>query len=95
MSEREALCPECGTPLVVSVEKNKKTGELQIRFWCEGDYEDRFEFVIDTHLKNEELDILVEGKPVLKEISVKLVDRESVPEWQRDDLQVSAYKGDT
>jgi hypothetical protein len=86
MSEREAVCPECCTPLVVSVEKNKKTGEIQIKFRCEGDYEDKFEFVINTHLKNEDLEMLEKGKAITKEIIIKVVDRVSVPEWQRGDL---------
>ncbi len=76
--DREAVCPECGSPLVVSIEKNRKTGELQIKFWCEGDYEDNFEFVILTGLKNEELDALQKkGKIVLREMGLKLLDRKS------------------
>lgn len=76
--EREAVCPECGSPLVVSIEKNKKTGELQIKFWCEGDYEDNFEFVIFTGLKNEDLDALTKkGKIVMREMGLKLLDRKS------------------
>jgi hypothetical protein len=29
MSEREAICPECGSRLAVSIEKNKRTKELR------------------------------------------------------------------
>lgn len=82
--EREAVCPECGSPLVVSIEKNRKSGMLQIKFWCEGDYEDKFEFAIITDLKNEDLDTLLDkkGKVITRQIGLKLIDRESKPSWE-------------
>ncbi len=82
LSEREARCPECGSPLVVSVEKNKRTGKLQIRFFCDGDYDDKFDFVILTELKNEDLDSLLrkKGKVVSQSVGLKLLDRKSDPE---------------
>jgi hypothetical protein len=86
MSEREALCPECDTPLVVSVEKNKKTKELQIRFWCEGDYEDRYESVIHTSLTNEDLKMIEKGKPVAKQMTITVIKRKRVPKWEREYL---------
>jgi hypothetical protein len=56
LSEKEALCPECGSSLAVSIEKNKRTGELKVVFWCDGDYDDKFRFEILTGLKNEDLE---------------------------------------
>lgn len=82
MSEREAICPECGSRLAVSIEKNKRTGELKVVFWCDGDYDDRFRFEILTGLTNDDLgDILKSvGKKIFVEMKLKLIERESDPE---------------
>lgn len=79
MSEREAKCPECGSTLSVSIEKNKRTGELKIVFWCEGDYDDKFRFEIMTGLKNSDLDeiLLKEGKIIRRQMNLKLIERET------------------
>jgi hypothetical protein len=81
--EREVVCPNCGSPLVVSVEKNRK-GEFLIRFWCDGDYDDQFNFAILTHLTNDDLETLEEGKTVPKQMDIKLIERKEIPEWERE-----------
>jgi hypothetical protein len=81
LSEREAMCPECGSPLAVSIEKNKRTGELKIVFWCDGDYDDKFRFEILTGLTNNGLDeiLLNKGEIIPKEMRLKVLERESDP----------------
>lgn len=74
----EALCPECGDPLSVSVDKNRKTGRIEITFWCEGAGEDIFEFQILTGLKNKDLEELKDvGKKLWKRMGIKLIAREA------------------
>ena len=81
-SEREARCPECGSRLAVSVERNKRSGELKIRFWCDGDYDDKFQFEIFTGLRNEDLGTLQKkGKVELRPMRLKLLERESIPDY--------------
>lgn len=80
MVEREAICPECGSVLSVSVEKIKNTGKLKIVFFCEGDWDDKFSFEILTGLTNADLGNLeVKGKVIKKEMGIKLIERESDP----------------
>jgi hypothetical protein len=80
LSRLEAVCPECGDPLSVSVEEDRETGELKIVFVCEGDGDDKFEFEILTGLGNKDLKKLKEvGKIKWKEMGMKLVARESEP----------------
>jgi hypothetical protein len=94
--EREAICPECGSPLVVSVEKNRKSKEIQIRFFCDGDYDDKFEFVILTGLRQEDLSALEKkGKVEVRQMGVKLLERKIDPEINLSDSfqDVDNHKG--
>lgn len=52
---REAICPECGEPLEVSVYLNRKTKRLFIGLYCEGDMDDFFDYEISTGLTNHKL----------------------------------------
>lgn len=84
LSDREALCPECGSHLAVSVEKVKKTGKIKLVFWCDGDHDDKFRFELLTGLTNDDLDALLlkEGTKVQLTMVVKLLERETKPIWE-------------
>ena len=56
--QKPPKCPECGNPLSIAVDKDDDTGEIMIEFWCEGEGEDVFDFVILTGLQEEELEKL-------------------------------------
>jgi predicted RNA-binding Zn-ribbon protein involved in translation (DUF1610 family) len=72
----QALCPECGEALMVSVDEDRKTRKLKITFWCEGAGDDVFEFRILTGLKNKDLKRLTDvGKISWKTMGVRLVAR--------------------
>jgi hypothetical protein len=77
----QALCPECGWPLAVSIDKNRKTGKIEITFWCDiGPYSDYFEFKILTGLKNKDLEGLRDvGRLVWRKMAVRLIAREPDP----------------
>lgn len=76
----EALCPECGDPLSVSIDKNRKTGKIEIAFWCEGAGGDIFEFQMLTGLKNKDLEELKDvGKIIWKRMGIKLIARKAEP----------------
>ncbi|MBC7113348.1 MAG: hypothetical protein H5T34_04945 [Candidatus Methanomethyliales bacterium] len=71
---REALCPFCGEELSVSVEKDKKTGEIKICLFCEGFADDEFAFEILTGLTNDDLlDELYDRKTMKKEMKIKVI----------------------
>ncbi|MCP8307690.1 MAG: hypothetical protein H3Z54_03240 [archaeon] len=79
--EREAHCPECGDILSVSVEKDRKTREIKIRFFCEGAGDDVFEFEILTGLKDKDLDNLKTPRErIMKEMYIRLLRREPEPQ---------------
>ena len=79
---REAICPECGESLSVSVEKIRKTGEIRVVLFCEGDGDDAFELEILTGLKNKDIGTSLKvGKMAKKEMKIKLVQREPAPSY--------------
>jgi len=70
-------CPECGHSLSTIVERDEATGEIKIKFFCEGPGDDVFELEILTGLKEEDLaDLREVGKVVKKEMKVVLIARE-------------------
>jgi len=71
---REAICPECGHPLSVSVEEDEKTGEIKIVLFCEGAGEDIFSMEILTGLTNDDLFELRDtgGKIIWRKMGVKV-----------------------
>jgi len=77
---RDALCPECGYPLSVSVEEDGETGEIRIVLFCEGPGDDVFSIEILTGLTNDNLFELedTEGRIVWRKMGVK-VRREPEP----------------
>lgn len=77
MVRDDLSCPECGHPLSVIVEKDEKTGEIGIEFWCESGGEDKFGLQILTGLTNDDLDEFEAGKVIQKEMTIKLLARES------------------
>lgn len=71
---RDALCPECGHPLSVSVEEDKETGEIKIVLFCEGPGDDVFSIEILTGLTNDDLFELrdTRGKMIWRKMGVKV-----------------------
>ena len=68
-------CPECGAPISVDAEVDEVTGNIIVKFFCEGPAEDVYVLKIDTHLCNAELlDWDVVGSK--HEATVELVERE-------------------
>ena len=77
MSEQKPpICPECGNPLSIAVDKDDDTGEIMIEFWCEGTGEDIFDFVILTGLWDKDLEKL-RHETKRKEMKIKLLERKS------------------
>jgi len=78
--EKRPTCPECGAPLSLAAQKDKKTGQIMVSFWCEGPGDDAFIFDILTGLKDEDLEKLKEkGKLIRKEMRIRLLQREAEP----------------
>jgi len=68
-------CPEWGAPLSVDAEVDEVTGNIIVKFFCEGPAEDVYVLEIDTHLCNAELlDWDVVGSK--HEATVELVERD-------------------
>ena len=84
MVSREALCPECGYPLSVSVEEDEETGELKIVLFCEGAGDDIFRLEIFTGLTNDDLYDLEDGTDTFLKMRIK-VEREQEPEEYIED----------
>jgi hypothetical protein len=57
-------------------EKDRK-GLVRIVFWCDGCGDDTFSFQILTGLANKDIKGLVLGKPLVKEMTVELLFRQS------------------
>jgi hypothetical protein len=79
MEEEQPTCPECGYPLTGRFLKNR-SGKISIEFWCDQAGEDKFRFQILTGITDEDIGQLVIGKPIHKEMSVKLLERMSEEE---------------
>ena len=79
--ERAAICPECGEPLSVSIERDEKTGEIKIVFFCEGSGDDRFSFEILTGLTNEYIldELVKEGEIIERKMKIRVLEREPEP----------------
>jgi hypothetical protein len=70
------ICPECGGLLSVHIDKDEKTGEIQIEFFCEGPGDDEFDFEILTGLTDNDLKKLKQkGKIIRKEMKIRLFSR--------------------
>lgn len=91
---RDALCPECGSPLSVEVIEDEDTDNIIIRFFCEGSANDVFVLEINTHLLNEDLldwdDIDTTYKATIKLIERKpdpyyVLDRETMELVEREE----------
>ena len=76
MGDRQFKCPECREYLSINCIK-KKDGKVKIEFFCDGDGDDKSSFQIDTGLKNKDIEL---GKPTVKEMTVKLTERQSEEE---------------
>ena len=71
------VCPLCEDPLSHTVEIDRETGEIIIKFFCEGAGEDRFEWEIRTKTTNEDLKKLTKkdiGKMKEKKMTTVLID---------------------
>jgi len=74
MDKEYPLCPECGAPLSVNDGVDEVTGNIFVRFFCEGPAEDVYVLKIDTKLCNADLlDWDVVGSK--HEATVELVER--------------------
>ena len=68
--------------------KKDRDGTVKIEFFCDGGGEDKFSFQIATGLKNKDLKQLELGKPLVKEMTIKLLEcqseEESIEEYERE-----------
>jgi len=79
MTIRDAICPECGGELSVSVDEDEKTRQLIVSLFCEGDGEDRFELEIATGLTNKQLAKLKPDRTKTLPMEGRLTEREKDP----------------
>lgn len=80
MIQEEPLCPECGYPLTGITVLKDRSGKITIEFYCDEAGEDKFTFQILTGITDRDIGRLRVGKPIQKEMSVRLLERMSEEE---------------
>jgi hypothetical protein len=88
MREEEPLCPECGYPLTGIKVFKDKSRKITIEFYCDEGGEDKFRFQILTGITDKDIGKLTVGKPIQKEMSIKVLERmseeEAIKSYERD-----------